>query len=141
MRRTGSFLCVQAAQPDMIAARWGRVVTVSSLAGQNGSPRQAHYSAAKGGVIALTKALSWGYARSGITANSIAPGPVDTPMSRHAQSAGDTAGGTAIEAIVPAGRMGRVEEIAPACAYLCSEEAGFVSGQVLGVDGGLHPGS
>ncbi|WP_199589261.1 SDR family NAD(P)-dependent oxidoreductase [Blastococcus sp. TF02A-26] len=124
MRRTGSSPCVQAALPDMVAARWDRIVTVSSLAGQNGSPRQAHHSAAKGGVIALTKALSWEYARSGITANSIAPGPIDTPMSRQAQRAGDTA-----------------EEIVAACAYLCSGEAGFVSGRVLGANGGLHPGS
>ncbi|MFG1948790.1 SDR family NAD(P)-dependent oxidoreductase [Nonomuraea sp. NPDC048826] len=134
---TGTFNVIQAAIPDMVAASWGRVVTISSAAGQNGSPRQAHYAASKGGVIALTKALSWDYARLGITANSIAPGPVDTPMARRARDDGNMPDNETLGSFVPVGRVGTVEEIAAACAYLCSEAAGYVTGQVLGVNGGL----
>jgi 2-hydroxycyclohexanecarboxyl-CoA dehydrogenase len=134
---TGTFNVIQAAVPDMVAASWGRIVTISSAAGQNGSPRQAHYAASKGGVIALTKALSWDYARLGITVNSIAPGPIDTPMARQAGAAGDMPDISTLGSFVPVGRVGTPEEIAAACAYLCSEAAGFVTGQVLGVNGGL----
>ena len=79
---TGTFNCLQSAIPDMVAAGWGRIVTISSAAGQTGSPRQAHYSASKGGVIALTKTVALEYAAKGITANTIPPFTVDTPMLR-----------------------------------------------------------
>ena len=82
---TGTFNCIQSAIPDMVAAGWGRIVTISSAAGQTGSARQAHYSASKGGVIALTKTVALEYAAKGITANTIPPFTVDTPMLRAAQ--------------------------------------------------------
>ena len=84
---TGTFLCVQAALPDMVAAEWGRIVTISSAAGQTGSIRQGHYSASKGGVIALTKTVALEYAAKGITVNTVPPFTVDTPMLREAQRA------------------------------------------------------
>jgi 2-hydroxycyclohexanecarboxyl-CoA dehydrogenase len=85
---TGTFHCLQVVLPDMIAGQWGRIVTISSSAGQIGSPRQGHYAAAKGGVIAMTKTVAREYARQGITANTIPPFIVDTPMARDAQMAG-----------------------------------------------------
>ena len=87
MNLTGTFLCVQAALPDMVAAEWGRIVTISSAAGQTGSIRQGHYSASKGGVIALTKTVALKYAAKGITVNTVPPFTVDTPMLREAQRA------------------------------------------------------
>jgi NAD(P)-dependent dehydrogenase (short-subunit alcohol dehydrogenase family) len=86
---TGTFSCVQAAVPDMLAAGWGRIVTISSQSAQSGAPNMAHYTASKGGVIALTKALAVDLARQGITVNTIAPSVVDTPMARAATEAGD----------------------------------------------------
>jgi 2-hydroxycyclohexanecarboxyl-CoA dehydrogenase len=133
---TGTFHCVQAAIPDMVAAGWGRIVTLSSAAGQVGSLRQAHYSASKGGVIALTKALALEYAAQGITVNTIPPFSADTPMLRAAQGAGDLPRNEVVARMVPAGRLGTGDDIAAACAFLCSEEAGYITGQVLGVNGG-----
>jgi 2-hydroxycyclohexanecarboxyl-CoA dehydrogenase len=133
---TGTFHCLQAVIPDMVAARWGRVVTISSSAGQIGSPRQAHYSASKGGVIALTKTLAREYAPMGITVNTIPPFLVDTPMSRAAQGSGAIPAPGEMVARIPAGRMGTVEDIATACAYLCSDAAGYITGQIIGVNGG-----
>ncbi len=133
---TGTFNVIQSAMPDMVEQGWGRVVTISSQAGQHGAPQQAHYAASKCGVIALTKGIAWDYGKSGITANSIAPGAIDTPMSRAAQARGDVIGEDALRAFIPVGRLGTVDEIAAACKYLCSEESGFVTGQVLGVNGG-----
>ena len=86
---TGTFHCIQAAIGDMVAGRWGRIVTISSAAGQTASPRQAHYSASKGGVIAMTKTLAAEFGRKGITANTVPPFTVDTPMLRAAQEAGN----------------------------------------------------
>ena len=83
---TGTFTCVQAAVPDMLAAGWGRIVTISSSSAQSGAPNMAHYAASKGGVIALTKALAVELARSGITVNTIPPSLVDTPMARAGRS-------------------------------------------------------
>lgn len=133
---TGTFTVIQAAIGDMVDTRWGRIVTVSSSAGWNGSARHASYSAAKGGVIALTKALSWEFAPHGITSNSVAPGPIDTPMLRAAQAAGDLPPTEQLVNYVPARRLGTVDDIVDACLYFCSEGAGFVSGQVVGVNGG-----
>ena len=89
---TGTFTCVQAAIPDMLAAGWGRIVTISSSSAQSGAPNMAHYAASKGGVIALTKAIAVEFARQGITANTIAPSLVDTPMARQAEADGDFPG-------------------------------------------------
>jgi NAD(P)-dependent dehydrogenase (short-subunit alcohol dehydrogenase family) len=133
---TGTFHCIQAAVPDMTAAGWGRVVTISSAAGQTGSPRQAHYSASKGGVIALTKAIALEYAANGITANTIPPFTVDTPMLRAAQDAKHLPKTEVLARMVPAGRLGTGDDIAAACAFLCSEDASYITGQVIAVNGG-----
>jgi len=135
---TGTFSCVQAALPDMLAAGWGRIVTISSSSAQSGAPAMAHYVASKGGVIGLTKALAVELARSGITVNTIPPSLVDTPMARNAEAAGDFPGVDVVGPMVPTGRAGTPADIAAACSYLCSDEASYVTGQVIGVNGGMY---
>jgi len=135
---TGTFRCLQAAVPDMLAARWGRMVTISSSSAQSGAPRMAHYVASKGGVIGLTRALALELAPHGITVNAITPGMVDTPMLRRTVAGGDIGQLEKIAArVIPVGRVGTPEEIAATCAFLCSDEAGFMTGQVVGVNGGM----
>jgi NAD(P)-dependent dehydrogenase (short-subunit alcohol dehydrogenase family) len=135
---TGTFQCLQAAVPDMLTARWGRMVTISSSSAQSGAPRMAHYVASKGGVIALTKALALELAPHGITVNTIPPGMIDTPMLRRAEAKGDVANVAKVASrVVPVGRTGTPEEIAAVCGFLCSNEASFVTGQVIGVNGGM----
>ena len=135
---TGTFHCLQAAVPDMLAARWGRMVTISSSSAQSGAPRMAHYVASKGGVIGLTKALALELAPHGITVNCVPPGMIDTPMLRRAAAGGDIGQLDKIAArVVPVGRVGTAEEIAATCGFLCSDEAGFITGQVVGVNGGM----
>ena len=133
---TGTFSCLQAAIPDMVAAGWGRIVTVSSAAGQTGSRRQGHYSASKGGVIALTKTVALEYASRGITANTVPPFIVDTPMLRAAQAAKHLPNADVLARMVPAGRLGTGDDIGATCAFLCSDAAGYITGQVIGVNGG-----
>jgi NAD(P)-dependent dehydrogenase (short-subunit alcohol dehydrogenase family) len=135
---TGTFHCVQAVIPDMLAAGWGRIVTISSSSAQSGANRMAHYVASKGGVIGLTKALAVEYAPHGITVNTIPPGFIDTPMARRAEARGDLPSIEAVAARTPVRRAGTPDDIAAACAYLCSEEAGYVTGQLLGVNGGWY---
>ncbi|MGH7133077.1 MAG: SDR family NAD(P)-dependent oxidoreductase [Phycisphaerales bacterium] len=135
---TGTFHSLQAALPDMLAARWGRMVTISSSSAQSGAPRMAHYVASKGGVIALTKALALDLAPHGITVNNIPPGMIDTPMLRRAEADGNVANLAKIAPrLIPIGRAGTPEEIAATCGFLCSEEAAFITGQVIGVNGGM----
>jgi len=134
---TGTFACIQASVPDMLDAGWGRIVTIASSSAQSGAPRMAHYAASKGGVISLTKALAVELARSGITANSIAPSLVDTPMARQAEAAGDFIGVDVVAPMVPLGRAGTPDDIAAACSFLCAEDS-YVTGQVLGVNGGMY---
>lgn len=133
---TGTFHCLQAALPDMIAAHWGRIVTIASSAGQIGSPRQAHYAAAKGGVIAMTRTIAREYAKQGITANTIPPFCVDTPMLRAAQAKGDAPSAEAMASSIPIGRLGTGDDIGAMCAFLCSEAASYITGQSIGVNGG-----
>jgi 2-hydroxycyclohexanecarboxyl-CoA dehydrogenase len=132
----GTFHCVQATLPDMVAAGWGRVVTMASSAFWQGSPLHVHYIASKGGVIGLTRGVATEYARYGITVNCIAPSNIDTPMMR--QSLRDV--GMPADDIdttrMPTGRLGTGDDIAGACMYLCSDEASYVTGQVIGVNGG-----
>ena len=134
---TGTFHCLQAAVPDMLAARWGRMVTISSSSAQTGAARMAHYAASKGGVVALTKALALELAPHGITVNNVPPALIDTPMARRAEAAGDLPKLEKIAARIPVGRAGTPEDVAAACAFLCSDEAGFITGQVIGVNGGM----
>lgn len=134
---TGTFICVQAALGDMLDAGWGRIVTISSSSAQSGAPHMAHYAASKGGVIALTKALARELASKQITVNTIPPSLVDTPMARGAEAAG-LVSVEAMAAHVPLGRAGTPEDIAAACTFLCSEEGGYITGQVIGVNGGMY---
>ena len=133
---TGTFHCLQAALPDMIAAHWGRIVTIASSSAQVGSPRQGHYAAAKGGVVAMTKTIAREYAGQGITANSIPPFCVDTPMLRDAQVKGLVPSAEAMCSAIPSGRLGNPDDIGATCAFLCSDGASYITGQVIGVNGG-----
>jgi 2-hydroxycyclohexanecarboxyl-CoA dehydrogenase len=135
---TGTFTCVQAALPDMLSAGWGRIVTISSSSAQSGAPNMAHYAASKGGVIGLTKALAVELARSGITVNTIPPSLVDTPMARKAEAAGDFPGVDVVGPMVPLGRAGTPADIAAACSFLCSDGGSYITGQVIGVNGGMY---
>ena len=134
---TGTFHCLQAAVPDMREARWGRMVTISSSSAQSGAARMAHYVASKGGVIGLTKALALELAPHGITVNTIPPGMIDTPMLRRAEADGDLANLEKLARRIPVGRTGTPEEIAATCEFLCSDEAAYITGQVIGVNGGM----
>jgi NAD(P)-dependent dehydrogenase (short-subunit alcohol dehydrogenase family) len=133
---TGTFHCIQLAIPDMVAAGWGRIVTISSAAGQQGSVLQGDYSASKGGVISLTKAVAVEYAARGITANTIPPFIVDTPMFRKAQDDGFIPADKYLERMVPQGRLGTPDDIGPVVAFLCSDGAGYITGQLIPVNGG-----
>jgi len=133
---TGTFHCVQAIIPDMVAAGWGRIVTISSSSAQRGSPRMAHYAASKGGVITLTKTLAREFAPYGITVNNIPPSAIETPMQHRGQAAGHLPSNEQMAASVPLGHLGTGDDIAAAVGFLCSDEAGFITGQVLGVNGG-----
>jgi 2-hydroxycyclohexanecarboxyl-CoA dehydrogenase len=134
---TGTFNCCQAVIPDMLEAGWGRIVNISSSSVHSGSARMTHYVAAKSGVVGLTKALALEFAPRGITVNTIPPGFIDTPMLRGAAGAGSVSIERSI-GTTPVGRVGRPEDIAAACAYLVSEEASYVTGQVIGVNGGRN---
>ena len=135
---TGTFTCVQAAVPDMLAAGWGRIVTIASSSAQSGAPNMAHYAASKGGVIGLTKALAVELARQHITVNTIPPSLVDTPMARKAEAAGDFPGVDVVGPMVPLGRAGTPADIAAACSFLCSDSGSYITGQVIGVNGGMY---
>jgi 2-hydroxycyclohexanecarboxyl-CoA dehydrogenase len=134
---TGTFHCLQAVAPDMMAAGWGRMVTISSSSAQSGALRMAHYVASKGGVVALTKALALELAPHGITVNNIPPGLVDTPMARRAEAAGDLARLDKLAARIPLRRAGTPDDVAALCAFLCTDEAGYITGQMIGVNGGM----
>jgi NAD(P)-dependent dehydrogenase (short-subunit alcohol dehydrogenase family) len=135
---TGTFHCLQAAIPDMLDAGWGRIVTISSSSAQSGAARMAHYVASKGGVVGLTKALALEFAPHGITVNSIPPGFIDTPMARRAEARGDLPSIDAVAQRTPVRRAGTPDDIAAACAFLCSDEAGYITGQLIGVNGGWY---
>ena len=133
---TGTFHCVQAVISDMVAARWGRIVTISSSSAQRGSPGMIHYTAAKGGVIAMTKALAREYAPFGITVNTIPPSGIETPMQHQSQAEGHLPPNDGWPAPYPWVISGLVTTSPRPRAFLTSEEAGFITGQVLGVNGG-----
>jgi 2-hydroxycyclohexanecarboxyl-CoA dehydrogenase len=135
----GVLNCTHAALPGMQKARYGRIVSISSEAGRVGSKGSATYSAAKGGVIAFTKAIARENARYGVNANAVAPGPIETPLLMGARELGQI-GEKVIETMKAAtqlGRLGQPEEVAAAVAFLASEDASYVTGETLGVSGGL----
>jgi 2-hydroxycyclohexanecarboxyl-CoA dehydrogenase len=133
----GVFHVTQAVLPDMLEAGWGRIVNISSSSTHSGSPFQAAYVAAKSAVNGLTKTLALEYGPQGITANVVPPGSIDTPMLRKAEAQG-LLGGTVddIAARIPVRRIGLPEDIAATCSFLVSEEAGYITGQIVGVNGG-----
>ena len=135
----GVFACTQAALPAMQAAGYGRIVNIASEAGRVGSKGSAVYSAAKGGVIAFTKAIARENGRYGVTANAIAPGPIETPLLMQALEFGEI--GQKIIDNMKAGtqlrRMGTPDEVAAAVAFLASDDASYVTGEILGVSGGM----
>lgn len=130
---TGAFNLCQAALPGMIRRKWGRILTVSSMWGQTGGSCEVHYSAAKAGLIGLTKALAKEEGPSGITVNCVAPGVIETDMMA-GFSAQDKA---ALAEETPVGRLGTPAEVAGLLVYLAGEQAAFITGQVFGVNGGL----
>ncbi|MDT5411711.1 MAG: 2-hydroxycyclohexanecarboxyl-CoA dehydrogenase [Mycobacterium sp.] len=135
----GVFHTIQSVLPDMVEAGWGRIVNISSSSTHSGQPFMAHYVAAKSAVNGLTKSLALEYGPSGITVNAVPPGFVDTPMLRSAERR-HLLGGTVEDHInrTPVRRVGRPEDIAAACAFFVSDEASYITGQILGVNGGRN---
>jgi len=131
---TGTFRLVRAALPAMVRARYGRIVTISSIAGLMGNPGQAAYASSKAGLIGFTKSIAKELGSRSITANVVAPGLIETDMA-HAlpEKRRDE-----MTAYVPLGRMGRPEEVAGAVCFLLGEEASYITGAVLNVSGGLY---
>jgi NAD(P)-dependent dehydrogenase (short-subunit alcohol dehydrogenase family) len=133
------FHCAQAVLPDMMETGWGRIVNISSSSAQSGQPYMAGYVAAKSAVNGLTKVLALEYGPHGITVNAIPPGFIDTPMLRKSESRG-LLGGTVEDHIqrTPVRRIGTPEDIAATAAFLISEEASYITGQIIGVNGGRN---
>ena len=129
----GAFLCSKAAARHMARARWGRIVNMSSIVGVTGNAGQANYASAKAGLIGLTKTLARELASRNVTVNAVAPGFIATRM---VESLSPETQSGVLERI-PLGRFGTPEDVAAVCAFLASNDAGYVTGQVLGVDGGL----
>lgn len=129
----GTYLCTRAVVRAMMKQRYGRIVNLSSVVGLRGNAGQANYAASKAGVIGLTKSAARELAKRGITVNAVAPGFIDTDMT----AAMPEAARTAAVGSIPAGRMGDVRDVARAVAFLVADESGYITGQVLAVDGGM----
>ncbi|MGH2918345.1 MAG: SDR family oxidoreductase [Solirubrobacteraceae bacterium] len=125
----GAFYCTRRALDDMLKARWGRIVNISSVVAERANPGQCNYGAAKAGMLSLTRTVAREMARKGITCNAVTPGVIETDMTTDV--AGKLLDG------VPAGRIGRPDEVAHAVSFLCSEGAAYVNGATLAVDGAL----
>jgi 2-hydroxycyclohexanecarboxyl-CoA dehydrogenase len=135
----GPIRVTRAVLPDMLAAGFGRIVLVASDAARVGSSGETIYAAAKGGLLAFAKSVAREAVRGGVTANCVCPGPTDTPLFRGLAAEGPEGDRItqALERAIPMRRLGRPEDVAPAVAYLCSDAAGYVTGQTLSVSGGL----
>ena len=129
----GTYLCTRAALRPMVRARWGRIVNVSSVVGLVGNAGQANYAASKAGIIGFTKSVAREVAQRGITVNAVAPGYVETKLTGSLPENVKEQ----IRSQVPAGRFGEPEEIAEVVTFLAAEEAGYVTGQTIAVDGGM----
>jgi 2-hydroxycyclohexanecarboxyl-CoA dehydrogenase len=132
----GPHLCCREVIGDMLAAQWGRIINITSSSTQTGATNLAHYVASKGGLLGLTKALASEFAPTGITVNMVPPGFIDTPMLRASPVDVD-----AFAATLPMKRVGQPEDIAAACAFLASEEARYMTGQTISMNGGRYMGS
>jgi len=137
----GPFWVTQECVPDMIEAKWGRIINITSSSVQSGSELQAHYTASKGALLGFTKCLAQALGMHGITANMIPPGSIDTPMLRGAEIMQKEGAIEAYGAMLPVRRIGTGEDIAAAAAFLASEEAGYMTGQTISVNGGRYMGS
>ena len=133
----GPFWMTRAVARPMMKARFGRIINMSSAAGRMGNPGQANYAAAKAGLIGLTKTTARELASRGITCNALAPGLIETDLTADLPPAATEA----IKTLTPMGRTGSVEDVAAAAVYLASDESSYVTGQVIGVDGGMVMGS
>jgi 3-oxoacyl-[acyl-carrier protein] reductase len=131
---TGAHLCIQQALPTMMKARAGRIINISSVVAQSGNPGQANYVAAKAGLIGLTKAVAVEIASRNITVNAVAPGFIETPMT----DALPDKVKEEVKTRIPLGRMGSARDVAAAIVFLASDEAGYITGHVLNVNGGMH---
>lgn len=132
----GPFLCMKEIVPDMLKAGWGRIINITSSSIQTGAPGMVHYVGAKSGLLGMSKALAVEYADKGITVNTVPPGFIDTPMLRASPVDVDAYAATQLMK-----RPGKPEDIAGAVAYLASDEAGYVTGQTISVNGGRYMGS
>jgi 3-oxoacyl-[acyl-carrier protein] reductase len=130
----GALWCAKAAIRPMMKARWGRIVSLASVVAEAGNPGQVVYGASKAALIGLTKTLAREYASRSVTVNAVAPGFIDTDMTRNLPEAAKKA----MLDQVPAGRPGQPDDVAAAVLFLCTEEAGYITGQVLRVNGGMY---
>lgn len=133
----GAVRCARAALPGMLAKRFGRIINISSVGGQWGGIYQVHYAAAKAALINFTRSMARIYSRDGVTCNAVSPGLIETDMI--AQEMNSAEASKRVEGI-PLGRLGSVEEVASAVIFLCSDSAGYITGQTINVNGGMYFG-